>query len=166
MERLKDSILVLLRGFNNLIGAGMYILLAGVALEALTVSLHRHVSFPVPLSVGTKIALTIPIVLFCLAGMAWFRFYLRLIKINLRGGENRLVTCGPFNYVRHPLYATLLITLPPLMIIWFADLLFIAPWAALFIIARFIVMPEERRLVTLFGEEYERYRRHVPAFVP
>ena len=155
-----------MRGLKNLIGAGLSLLPAGIALEVLTVAVHRHVSYPVLLSVGTQIALTVPCVVLCLAGMAWFNVSLNLIRVNLMDGENRLVTHGPFNYVRHPLYATLLITLPPLTVIWFKDLLFIAPWAALFIVARYIVLPEERRLVGLFGEEYERYRRHVPAFLP
>ena len=161
-----DRILALLRGLKNLLGAGLYLLPAACALELLVVFLHRFVSFPVPLAREMQIALTALCALFCLAGMIWFNSTLRLIRINLMGGENRLVTRGPFNYVRHPLYATFLITLPPLMIIWFKDLLFILPWVLLFIIARYLVLPEERRLVTLFGEEYERYRRYVPAFVP
>ncbi|MBN1882482.1 MAG: isoprenylcysteine carboxylmethyltransferase family protein [Deltaproteobacteria bacterium] len=164
--RIQDGIRTILKGFKNLLGSGLYLLSAGLALEVLTVALRRHVSFPVSLTREIQIALTIPCVVFCVAGMMWFRSTLHLIKVNLMGGENRLVTCGPFNYVRHPLYATLMIALPPLLVIWCADLLFIAPWAALFIIARYIVLLEENRLVRLFGEEYERYRRHVPAFVP
>jgi len=163
---MKDRILALLRGLRNLLGSGMRLLLVGIALEVVTVALHRYVSLPVSLTREMQIALTVPCVVFCVTGMVWFNSTLRLIKINLMGGENRLVTHGPFNYVRHPLYATLLITLPPLLIIWFADLLFLVSWAALFIVAHYVVLPEERRLVRLFGKEYERYRRYVPAFIP
>ena len=62
------------------------------------------------------------------SGVIWFNRTLNLIKAHLLGGKHELVTYGPFAYVRHPLYATIMMTVPPLVIVWLADLLFFLPW--------------------------------------
>jgi protein-S-isoprenylcysteine O-methyltransferase Ste14 len=98
--------------------------------------------------------------------MLWFHRSLNLVQVNLLKGENRLVTHGPFGYVRHPLYSTLLATLPPLVIIWFSDLLFLVPWMLISALSRCVVSIEERGLVERFGQDYEMYRRYVPALLP
>jgi protein-S-isoprenylcysteine O-methyltransferase Ste14 len=98
--------------------------------------------------------------------MIWFNRSLDLIKINFSNGENRLITHGPFAYVRHPLYSALIITIPPLFIIWFVDLLFFIPWILIILISHFIVSIEERGLIDAFGENYEKYRKSVPALLP
>lgn len=98
--------------------------------------------------------------------MIWFNKTLDLIGIHLAGGENKLMTHGPFNYVRHPLYGTLIITLPPIFIIWFEDVSFIIPWIMIYVIAQNVIKIEERGLVRIFGEEYEKYREYVPCLIP
>jgi protein-S-isoprenylcysteine O-methyltransferase Ste14 len=151
---------------KNLVGAGPQLLLMGLLLEGSAAIVRRWISFPISITVKTQAVLTIPCVAVCLLGMIWFNHSLNLIKVNLLDGENKLVTHGPFNYVRHPLYSTLLITIPPLMIIWFSDLLFIIPWFLMLILSHFFVSLEERGLIETFGDDYERYRRHVPALLP
>ena len=162
MTRPKSKI----KGFKNLLGVGMHLLLVGFLLQALTIAIRQWVSFPISWTVGIQIALTLPCVLLCLSGVVWFNLSLNVIKIHLAGGENKLITYGPFNYVRHPLYATLLTTLPPLMIIWYADILFIVPWVVTFFIAHYVVLREERGLIKTFGQEYKRYQKYVPALLP
>ena len=147
-------------------GVGLYLLLMGLLLEAMTLFARRWISFPVPLGVGVRIALTIPCLLIGVSGIIWFNFSINLVKVHLVGAENKLITEGLFNYVRHPLYATLLISLPPLMIIWYADLVFILPWGLIFMIAHYVVLLEERGLVKTFGQDYQRYQKFVPALFP
>ena len=156
----------LLIDLKDLLGVGIYLLVAGILIEALTVCVQHWISFPVSWGVSIQIVLTIPCVLLCLLGMIWFNNTLNLAKTYLLGGEHKLITKGPFNYVRHPLYGTLLFTLPPLMIIWYSDLLFIVPWVVIFVISHYVVLLEERRLIKLFGEDYKRYREYVPALLP
>jgi protein-S-isoprenylcysteine O-methyltransferase Ste14 len=68
--------------------------------------------------------------------------------------------------VRHPLYATLLLTLPPLFVVWLSDLLFAVPWALTTVVSHYVVRLEERGLIEEFGDAYERYRQYVPALLP
>jgi protein-S-isoprenylcysteine O-methyltransferase Ste14 len=161
-----SSLFTLLQGLKNLLGVGLHLLLLGLFIEGLTLMIRRWISFPIPLSLEVRVLLTIPCAIGCLGGMIWFNRSLNLIEVNLLNGSQELVTHGPFAYVRHPLYSTLLITIPPLTIIWFADLLFLIPWVLTFIISHYVVSIEERGLVQAFGQEYETYCQYVPALLP
>ena len=101
-----------------------------------------------------------------LAGMIWFNASLNLIKVNLLDGDRTLVTQGPFSYVRHPLYAILLLTALPLTIVWSAEGLFAAAWLVILLIAHVLVLKEERGLQEEFGDAYTTYRQYVPALLP
>ena len=98
--------------------------------------------------------------------MMWSNRSIDLVRVNFLNGENKLITHGPFAYVRHPIYSTLIITIPPLVIIWFADLIFFIPWILIILVSHLIVSIEERGLIEAFGEEYERYKKNVPALLP
>jgi protein-S-isoprenylcysteine O-methyltransferase Ste14 len=162
----KSKLFSVLRGLKNLLGVGLHLLLLGLLLEGLTMTIQEWISLPIPLAFETRILLTVPCVAACLWGMIWFSRSLNLIKANLLNGKNELVTHGPFTYVRHPLYSTIMITIPPLVIIWLSDLLFFIPWVLLFIFAHYVVRLEERGLIEAFGKDYEKYRKYVPALLP
>ena len=149
-----------------MLGVGPYLLLVGIVLEGLTVIIQQWAYFPISLDTSMKILLTIPFVVVCLLGLIWFNRSLNLIRVNFSNGENKLITCGPFAYVRHPLYSALMITIPPLVIIWFADLLFFISWILIILVSHLIVSIEERGLIEAFGEEYKNYRKYVPALIP
>jgi protein-S-isoprenylcysteine O-methyltransferase Ste14 len=163
-ENLKPAAVV--KGIKHLVGAGMYLLLLGLSLEGLTLVMQEWLSFTVPLTFEAQVVLTVPCVAGCVLGAIWFNRTLNLIKIHLLNGKNELITYGPFAYVRHPLYSTIIMTIPPLAIIWLSDLLFFIPWVLIVVISHYVVRLEERGLVAVFGEEYERYRRDVPALFP
>jgi protein-S-isoprenylcysteine O-methyltransferase Ste14 len=162
----KSKLVSLMRGIRNLIGAGMYLLLLGLVLEGLAVVIQPWISFPISLAPEAQILLTVLFVGACLLGVIWFNRSLNLIKVHLLDGKNELITSGPFVYVRHPLYATLLTTIPPLLVVWFSDLLFLVPWVLLVVVAHSLVRVEERGLAEAFGQDYERYRKYVPALLP
>jgi len=127
---------------------------------------QKWISYPFSVSVKTQVFLSAPCITLCLFGVIWFNRSLNLIEVHLVHGREQLITHGPFSYVRHPLYATLMITMPPLVIIWRSDLIFIAPWVLIVIVSHYIVRIEERRLIKTFGDAYKRYQRHVPALLP
>ena len=156
----------LLRGIENLVGVGVHLLLLGLFLEGLTLVVRQWISFPISLTFEAQVFLTVPCVTACLLGAIWFNRSLNLMRVHLLNGKNELITHGPFAYVRHPLYSTLLITIPPLVIIWLADLLFFIPWVLILVVSHYVVRLEERGLIEAFGEDYERYRRYVPALLP
>jgi protein-S-isoprenylcysteine O-methyltransferase Ste14 len=155
-----------LRGIKNIVGVGMHLLLLGLFLEGLTLVIQQWISFPISLTFETQILLTFPCVIACLLGVIWFNRSLNLIKVHLLNGKDELITHGPFAYVRHPLYSTLIILIPPLVIIWLSDLLFFIPWVLILIVSHYVVRLEERGLIEVFSEDYERYRRYVPALIP
>ena len=156
----------LLKGVKSLLGVGPHLILLGFLLEALTLAVRDWISYPISITVHTQVIISIICLIICLTGMIWFNHTLNLIKVNLLDGENRFITHGPFNYVRHPLYATLLIAIPPLPILWYKDLMFFIPWILLFMLSHCVVVMEERRLVKIFGKEYEDYQSYVPALLP
>ncbi|WP_141732104.1 methyltransferase family protein [Oligoflexus tunisiensis] len=78
----------------------------------------------------------------------------------------RLITEGPFSFVRNPLYvANFLITLG--FTVFGGSLWLLALTVVLFVVQYyFIVAYEENLLLAKFGEEYEDYRMRVPRWIP
>jgi protein-S-isoprenylcysteine O-methyltransferase Ste14 len=162
----KGEIRPILQRFRNLLGVGPYFLLLGLLCEGLTIAIRRWISFPISLTFEMQVILSVLCILVFLLSMIWFNRSLNLIKVNILGKKNKLITHGPFNYVRHPLYSTWLLTIPPLVIIWFSDLLFLIPWVVILTLSHYLVPLEERGLIKTFGEDYEKYRRFVPPLLP
>ena len=80
--------------------------------------------------------------------------------------DHELVRTGPYAIVRHPIYASLLAMLV-------CTQLMLTRWAwvpvslALFFLGTEIrVRTEDRLLKSRFGEEFEAYRKRVPAYLP
>ncbi len=72
-----------------------------------------------------------------------------------------LVTSGIFSYSRNPMYVGMLLLLAG-WAVFLSNPLGLAGLALfMFWITRFQILPEERALATLFGEEFARYRQRV-----
>jgi protein-S-isoprenylcysteine O-methyltransferase Ste14 len=166
MPKTESKTSALLKGIESLIGVGLHLFLLSLFLEAVTLAVRGRFSVPISLSLSLQVLLSIPCIAICLSGAIWFARSLNLVRVHLLKGENELVTHGPFAYVRHPLYSTLLISIPPLAIIWLSDLLFVIPWVVAVAASHLVVRVEERGLVQAFGADYENYRRCVPALLP
>lgn len=160
------KLLSLIYGIKDLLGAGIHLLLLGLVLEGLAAVVRQWISFPISLPSEAQVLLTVLCVAICLVSGIWFNRSLDLIRVHLLEGKNELITDGPFAFVRHPLYATLLMTIPPLVVVWSSDFLFLVPWILIVIIAHLLVRVEERGLMAAFGQDYEEYRRQVPALLP
>ena len=80
--------------------------------------------------------------------------------------QHRLVTTGPYRWLRHPMYMVgiaLAVSIGLMAANWFILL-----WAMVVIVAvRLVVIPrEEAKLVAMFGDEYRRYRSRTGSFLP
>lgn len=156
----------LLKNLKTLWGVGVYLLAMVLLIEAITIHLQPWIGVPFPLTRNMQIGLTMGLGAAFVAGMIWFNTSLNLISVNLLGGERKLVTHGPFAYVRHPLYAIVLLTALPLTIVWWRDGLFVASWIVIIAVSHLMVRIEEHGLRREFGETYEVYCRYVPALLP
>jgi len=79
---------------------------------------------------------------------------------------HRLVVEGPYSYVRHPIYTAMLGMLLAtgfVFSVWWALAAAILLFAAGTAIR---VRAEERLLCEAFGEDFEAYKKHVPAVIP
>ncbi len=78
----------------------------------------------------------------------------------------RLVTAGPYRYMRNPIY------LGNFLIALGMGLIFKSPWILLGVVVYFgfvywnVILLEERFLSASFGEAYHRYRAEVPRLLP
>jgi protein-S-isoprenylcysteine O-methyltransferase Ste14 len=93
--------------------------------------------------------------------------YVRTITtVREAAAAGRLVTDGPFRYVRHPIYAVYIFLVCPAIVIA------VASWPGLTIpcvaygLYRLLIGREEARLEASFGDEYRVYRRRVGGIVP
>jgi protein-S-isoprenylcysteine O-methyltransferase Ste14 len=79
-------------------------------------------------------------------------------------GNHKLVTWGPYRYVRHPSYLAYFIMFPSLFLIWLT-------WIALVPIIAIpgylqVTREEEKMLIQRFSDEYITYQKTVGQFFP
>ena len=80
-----------------------------------------------------------------------------------RQKKNVFVTGGAYGLVRHPLYTAGILLLVTNMQMTILDLTAVLLVTGYFLIGAFI---EERRLLSVFGDEYRKYQEQVSMFIP
>jgi len=79
--------------------------------------------------------------------------------------QHALVTSGPYRWVRHPMYTTMLVWTLAFFLLsanWFVGI----TWLALSILAASRAGAEEAALIEKFGAEYRAYMQRTPRFLP
>lgn len=79
--------------------------------------------------------------------------------------EHRLVTHGPYRWVRHPMYTFSFLTVPAFALLsanWFIALT--GSLASILLVVRTPI--EETRMIEAFGDRYREYMRHTGRFIP
>jgi protein-S-isoprenylcysteine O-methyltransferase Ste14 len=80
--------------------------------------------------------------------------------------QHRLITSGPYAYVRHPRYSAMILMLVGTGIVRTTPLVTGAA-LALYVIGTLVrIRAEEALMEEAFGVDWDRYRRRVPALVP
>jgi protein-S-isoprenylcysteine O-methyltransferase Ste14 len=119
--------------------------------------------FPVALVVLAK-----PILWWFLAGVAALVLgqMTRLWAAGAVRKDEELTTAGPYGYVRNPLYVgSLLMAIGYCLMSgrWWSFVALAVLFAAFYLTT---VLDEERRLSSMFGQDFEQYRNSVPRFRP
>lgn len=83
----------------------------------------------------------------------------------LRRGHERLVTTGPYSYVRHPQYVGFVLVMLGFLVQW-PTLLTLAMFPVLVTMYVRLARNEEHDALATFGDAYRRYMDDVPAFIP
>lgn len=74
-----------------------------------------------------------------------------------------LITNGPYQWVRHPQHALLLLAFWATPLLTADRLLFNALWSSWVVVGALLA---DRDLVTTYGDEYRNYQRRVPMLIP
>lgn len=143
------------------------LLLAGpavaVALALVPHAVWRHLTFwnPVLAVAGFAIALC------STALMLWARWVLGRMWAGrpLVQQGHELCTSGPYQIVRHPIYAGIVgLAVGGTLVAGFAQMLVVL--AATIAFAAWRVRTEDRIMIATFGDRYRAYRSRVPALMP
>jgi protein-S-isoprenylcysteine O-methyltransferase Ste14 len=153
--------------------AALYSIAAGVALVLLLGLWQRSnivlvaVQGPARWVLRGIFLATGPVFLWALRGLGSFdTFGVQPIRAHLRGTPPRglpLRVRGPYRWVRHPLYALLLVMLWTCPDVTADRLLFAMLFTGWIVLGTVL---EERDLVRAFGDPYREYQERVPMLVP
>lgn len=91
-----------------------------------------------------------------------------IIAIGWKGihsGYGELVTKGIYRFVRHPQYTGFALMILGFLIQWPTIITMVMAPILLTMYAR-LAKKEEKKMLELFGDRYEKYREQVPAFIP
>lgn len=149
-------------GFNKFFGSGPVGFLVSLLLLFSARWLNLQIDLP-PLSNNEFLLKTIFLVsgLMTLVIIVWS---LKSLPVAKRG--NKLCTTGAFRYVRHPLYAAFLTVFSFGLAIYLNSYIYIL-WAVLLHpIWAYLVRPEEKLMIDIFGEAYLEYEEKTGRFVP
>lgn len=113
------------------------------------------------LGAGTRIAVVTAGAAAAVGLIAWS---VRALPVGTRGRE--LVTAGPFQWVRHPLYAAFLSLLNPALAVALDHPAYLVWALALHPLWHRLIQPEETLMAGLFGDEYRRYAARTGRFLP
>ena len=149
-------------GFNKFFGSGPVGFLVSLLLLFIARWFDLRIDLP-PLSNNEFLLRTI----FLVSGLVTFVIIvwsLKSLPVAKRG--NKLCTTGAFKYVRHPLYAAFLSVFSFGLAIYLNGYVYIL-WAVLLHpIWAYLVRPEEKLMIDIFGEAYLEYKKKTGRFVP
>jgi len=134
--------------FGQSYAATLWVLLSGLTGETLFVSIF--LGFLLPLSN-----------IVVLMGMFLVIFGWRKIH----NAESRLVTTGIYGCVRHPQYLGFMLITLGMNILWVTISTLIL-WPILVFVYYRLAKQEDKEMQKRFGEEYQKYKRDVPMFIP
>jgi protein-S-isoprenylcysteine O-methyltransferase Ste14 len=80
--------------------------------------------------------------------------------------DHKLIMAGPYRFVRHPIYTSMLCVLLATGFVVTPLRLFLAALILFIVGTEIRVRIEDRLLASQFGDTFQEYRRRVPAYIP
>lgn len=117
--------------------------------------------FILPAHVVASVSVSLLGALTCLGGVASFRRAKTTVNPLRPDSTAALVVSGIYKYSRNPMYLGFLVTLLGWALFLSNALAFLLLPAFVLYMNRFQICPEERALISLFGEDYEEYYTRV-----
>ncbi len=169
------------RGFRARIAAvipeylhrAVYAIASGVVLSGMVVfwqpSATLVLTFPGPIRIIQQCAVWVAVIVFLWGALAlrgFDGFGARQIRSHLKGiveTSSEFVVRGPYRWVRHPWYLSVLLLIWSKPSLSADGVLFNVLWTTWIVMGTYL---EERDLVAEFGEPYREYRRRVPMLIP
>lgn len=78
----------------------------------------------------------------------------------------KLVTIGPFKYIRHPLYSVLIYSFTALISLWFKSWFLLLTVVPLSLMWSRLAQKEEKYMINKFGVKYREYMEKTGQFLP
>ncbi len=158
-------------GWARLLRSSLFYAVASVVYFGLCYLIWRPLPWRLPTS-GRALTLLLGSLLYFpgLALVLWARltlgrmYFVSSASVAPLYADHRLVTGGPFAFVRHPMYLGILLTgLGGILIYW--------TWTFVFVTGNFFGLVfrarrEEQALAAALGREWESYHSRVPAWIP
>ncbi len=83
----------------------------------------------------------------------------------IHSAKGELVTKGPYAYVRHPQYSGLFLVMIGMLIQW-PTIITAVMFPVLIYVYYRLSKREENEMIEIFGDEYKRYMKKIPMFIP
>lgn len=94
-------------------------------------------------------------------------FYFSTVRLLLKGlKETRLVTNGVYSLCQNPLYLSIMLLIIPALSFILNSWLVLTTSIVGFILIKLLIRNEYKELEKFFGEEYLKYKRETPEFLP
>jgi protein-S-isoprenylcysteine O-methyltransferase Ste14 len=105
-----------------------------------------------------------------LAGIGLFAWMFRHLGLNVTStsmprDSAKLVTSGPYRWIRHPMYSAALILVLAATLLT-SNVVVLVGGITMFVLLAARSRLEEQRLIEKFGEAYRDYQHHTGRFVP
>jgi len=131
---------------------------------ALFSSLYAVLAFCLNLSLRTGF-LTLPGIGLAMLSIGLALWFLCYLQISRAYSEGKLLTRGCYSRVRHPIYSIWGFLVVPGFSLLFGGFMLLLPAIYWFALVRFIG-EEEKALAERFGDEWRKYARRTPRFIP
>jgi len=89
-------------------------------------------------------------------------------QLTLRPKERgkKLITHGPFRFIRHPIYSAIMFSGSGMLAVWRESWIILVSVLPISLFWAWLVQKEENYMISLFGKKYKKYQEKTGQFLP